>query len=90
MYLFKLWLADLKRQRDKLLGRKKELEAAMAESRSALMKANDLRQLAESVLGRLDLLSEERREIVRALVRRVIVQKDEKGTPFTLHLNIPA
>jgi len=84
-------LADLKRQRDKLLGRKKELESAMAESKSALMKANDLRQLAESVLGRLDLLSEdERREIVRALVRRVIVQKDEKGTSFTLHLNIPA
>lgn len=84
-------LAELKKQRDKLLSRKEELEAALVESRSAQAEANDLRQLAEMVLGRLDLLSEdERREIVRALVRQVIVQKDEKGTSFTLHLNIPA
>lgn len=84
-------LAELKRQKDKLLNRKKELETALAEARNALLRVSDLRQLAREALDKLDFLSEdERREIVRALIKQVAVQKERKSISFTVYLNIPA
>lgn len=83
-------LADLKKQREKLLERRKELEKALTEVTINKEKIKELRQIAEIILGRTELLSEdEKREIVRAIIKQIVVQKKEKNIYFTLYLNIP-
>lgn len=83
-------LADMKRQRDRLLARKKELDAAATSARAARARAGDLRRLAGAVLQRLDFLTEdERRDVVRAVVRRVTVQGKGRDRAALVHMNVP-
>jgi site-specific DNA recombinase len=89
-------LMELKRRKERLERRKKEMEAAMRSAESAETKLDELRALAENVVGRLDeLIFEEKRELVRALVSQVVVTGRKRshapglaGVAVTVVLNL--
>ena len=67
-------LAELKRRKERLEVRKRELEALLRGAEGAAARLDELRALAAEVLGRLDELSfEEKRALVRAVVAQVTV-----------------
>jgi site-specific DNA recombinase len=67
-------LADLKRRKDRLEARRKELNGALRRAGGAAARVEELRTLARDVLDRIDDLSfAEKRALVRALVAQVVV-----------------
>ncbi len=67
-------LTDLKRRKERLEERKRELEAALQGARRHFAGMKDLRTLAREVLSRLDMLEfKEKKALVRALVSQVAV-----------------
>ncbi|SHE60102.1 site-specific DNA recombinase [Desulforamulus putei DSM 12395] len=73
-------LAELKRRKEKLEKRKEELLLAYRQREELSAKIDEIREISESILRRLnDLAFTEKRSLVRALVKQVIVSG--RGVP---------
>jgi site-specific DNA recombinase len=84
-------LADLKNRKERLLARKRELEAAARGAREAAARFDELRALAGEALGKLDEPShEEKRALVRELVGQVMVSGSGRNFFATVYLKAPA
>jgi len=84
-------LADLKRRKERLEARRRELEALLRGAGSAAARLEELRALAREALGRLDELSfEEKRTLIRSVVKEVAVEGRGESMRVTVRLQVPA
>lgn len=86
----KAQLAELNQKQQRLEARKKDLEKALFGAKTTAAKMAELRLLAKEVLQQLDKLEfKEKKSLVRALVRQVIVSGRNKNMQVTIYARIP-
>lgn len=84
-------LADMKRRKEQVEARLKTVEAGIVNARLDASKLGELRKLAEKTLARLDDLStDEKRVLIRTLVKEVTVEGRGRTAAVTVILGIPA
>lgn len=83
-------LADLKSRREALEKRKSEILSMCVSAKEASVRISRLRQLSREMLDRLDSLTfEEKKSLVRALVRQITISGRGKDLKVTIYANIP-
>ena len=79
-------LRDLKNRKNQLEKRKREIEAALRENKAFVAQAKSLKHQAKKYLNSLDSMTfEQKRALVRLLVRRVSVQMRDGQTVITVY-----